>query len=203
MELTVDGVERIDKFVGRAVLSLETANQLGEIRDLLIDPISGELAGLAVKRSADDANTLVSILDIHGIGPDAVIVEGDQSLVLAAASPLSTLPSGLANLVDVKVVTEHGRLLGNIANVFLCLEQRPVFIYEVRSSLFDKLLGRALFFAASFTCAFSDDRSAMVISAEVAEMDHHLEEAAQRVRRLIAPASRAPVLKVEVHTHAK
>jgi uncharacterized protein YrrD len=33
----VDRVERIDKLIGRAVVSLETANKLGEIADLLID----------------------------------------------------------------------------------------------------------------------------------------------------------------------
>lgn len=198
----MDRVERIDKVIGRTVVSVETANKLGEITDLLIDPVSGELAGLAVKRHADQGDTLVSIRDVHGIGPDAVIVKGDHSLVLASASPLIKLPRG-ADLITVKVLTEHGLLLGNIANLFLCLNERPVFIYEVRSSLLDKLLGRAFYFAASLGCALSDDRSALVVSAEPQRMDHRLEAAAERMLKLFTPSSRAPVFTVKVSTHAE
>jgi uncharacterized protein YrrD len=199
----MERVEKIEKLIGRAVVSLETANKLGQLSDLLIDPLSGELAGLAVKRYADESETLVSILDVHGIGPDAVMVEGDQSLVLAAASPLNTLPKASADLVSVKVLTEQGLLLGNISNVFLCLNKKPVFIYEVRSSLLDKLLGRAFYFAASLGCAFSDDRSALVVTAEPHKMDHRLEGAAERLLELFTPSSRAPLFTVKVSTHAE
>jgi uncharacterized protein YrrD len=199
----VERVERIDKLIGRAVVSLETANRLGPASDLLVDPLSGELAGFAVQRSADESDALVSILDIHGIGPDAVIVKGDQSLVLTEASPLNALPRAQADLIGVKVITEHGQLLGNIANLFLCLTERPVFIYEVRSSLIDKLLGRAFYFAASLSCAFSDDRSALVVAAEPEEMDHRVEAAAERLLSVFSSSPRAHVFTVEVRTHAE
>ena len=199
----MDRIERIDKLIGRAVVSLETANKLGPVTDLLVDPISGELAGLVVHRSTDETDALVSILDIHGIGPDAVMVDGEQSLVLTEASPLNTLPRAQADLINVKVLTEHGQLLGNIANLFLCLTERPVFIYEVRSSLIDKLLGRAFYFAASLGCAFSDDRSALVVTAEPAEMDHRVEAAAERLLGLFSHPPRAHVFTVEVRTHAE
>jgi len=199
----VDRAERIDKLIGRAVVSLETANQMGTITDLLIDPLSGELAGLAVKRKADTSDTLVSMLDVHGMGPDAIIVKGDESLVLADASPLATLPRAMADLVNVKVLSEHGHLLGSIANLFLCFDKRPVFIYEVRSSLIDKLLGRAFYFAASLGCAFSDDQSALVVTAEPAEMDHRVEAAVERLLGVFTPVSQAPMFTVQVRTHAE
>ncbi len=84
----MDRVERIDKIIGRAVLSLESANNLGPVVDLLVDPLSGKLAGLVVQRSSDQTETLVSIRDIHGIGPAAVVVEGDESLVLTESVPV-------------------------------------------------------------------------------------------------------------------
>lgn len=188
----MDSVEKIDKLIGRAVVSLESANNLGPVVDLLVDPLSGKLAGLVVQRSTDQTETLVCIRDIHGIGPDAVVVEGDESLVLTEASPLNTLPRAQADLIGVKVLTEHGQLLGNIANLFLCLIERPVFIYEVRLSLIDKLLGRAFYFAASLGCAFSDDRSALVVTAEPAEMDHRVEAAAERLLEPFTVARRPP-----------
>src|SRR5215813_120192 len=180
-------IDSIYKIIGRSVISLETANKLGEIADLLIDPLSGELAGVSVQR-LDESIGVASMLDIHDVGPDAVIVDHDQVLVLVDASPLNTLPMAKNNLIGVKVVTEHGQLLGNISNLFLCVTRRPVFIYEVRSSLIDKLLGRAFYFAASLGWAFSDDGTALVVSGDPDQMDHSVEAAAERLNCAPAPS---------------
>ena len=199
----MDRVERIDKLVGRAVVSLETANKLGQISDLLIDAISGKLAGLVVTRPLDNSEALVSDRDIRGLGPDAIVVEADHSMVLSAASPLNTLTRAKGNLIGVKVLTDHGQLLGNIANIFICYDQRPVFLYEVRSSFIDKLLGRAFYFAAARGCAFSDDKSALVIAGDPEQMDNCLEAAAERLlgdyKSAISPSN---AVHVEVRSHA-
>ena len=197
----MNNVESIDKLVGRDVLSFETANKLGQIVDLLADPLSGQLAGFAIQTTTNQSEALVSIRDVHGIGPDAIMVEGEESLVLTDASPLKPLPRSKRDLVGVKVLTEHGQLLGNIANLFLFISKRPVFIYEVRSSLLDKLLGRAFYFAASLGCAFSDDRTALIVSSEPELMDNRVEAATER---LLGPygSSARPALPVQVHVRS-
>src|SRR5206468_1566016 len=148
--------------------------------DLLIDTSAGQLAGFSVRR-ADETIALASILDVHGIGPDAVVVEHDQSLVLVDASPLNLLPRAKGNLIGVKVITDHGQHLGSISNVFLCIDKRPTFIYEVRSSFVDALLGRASYFAASAGCALSEDGACVVVTAGQEQMHDRLEDAAERV----------------------
>jgi uncharacterized protein YrrD len=196
----VDNIENIDKLIGRAVVSLETANKLGRVADVLTDPLSGELAGFAVKR-LDETDALVSILDIHGIGRDAIVADGDHSLVLVEASPLNALPRGKGNLIGVKVITEHGQLLGRIAKLFLCIDRRPVFIYEVRSMLWDKLLGRSLYFAASLSRSFAADRSALVVAANPEQMDRRVNEAADRLRGPYG-SSRHPAMAVHVEVRS-
>ena len=189
-------VEKIDRLIGRPVVSLETANNLGQINDLLIDPLSGKLAGVVVKRTLDNNESLVSNRDVHGIGPDALVVEAEHSLVLSAASPLNTLTRAQGNLVGVKVMTDQGQLLGSIANIFICHDQRPIFIYEVRSSIIDKLLGRAFYFPAALACAYADDRSALVISGDPEQMDNCVEAAAKRLgyhNSAISPSRAVPV----------
>jgi len=176
----LDNVQNIEQLIGRPVVSLETANKLGHVADLLTDPLSGQLAGFSVRR-LDESYALTSMLDVHDIGPDAIIVERDQSLAPVDDSSLKTLPKAKDNLRGVKVITEHGQLLGNISNLYLCVDKRPVFIYEVRSSLFDKLLGRAFYFAASLGCAFSEDGTALVVTGGPENMYHRLEAAAERL----------------------
>jgi uncharacterized protein YrrD len=198
----LDTVQNVEKIIGREVISLETANTLGRVADLLADPLSGKLTGFVVQRP-DESHAFASILDVHGIGSDAIMVEGDQSLVLAEASPLSNVPQAKQNLIGVKVLTEHGLLLGEISNLYLCIDDGPAFIYEVRSSLFDKLLGRAFYFAASLGCAFSRDGTALIVTGDPEKMDHRLDAA---VERHLGPhhtsLHQTPAVHVEVRTHA-
>ena len=199
----LNNVEKIEQIIGRAIISFETANKLGHVTDLLADPLSGELAGFSVQR-LDESLTLVSMTDVHDIGPDAVIVERDGSLLSNDESPVKTLPKAKENLIGVKVITEHGQLLGNISNLFLCLDRKPSFIYEVRSSLFDKLLGRAFYFAASLGCAFSDDGTSLVVTGGPEDMHHKLENAADR---LLGPHQigfkPTPGIHIEVRSRAE
>jgi uncharacterized protein YrrD len=200
----MDNVENIEKLIGRAVVSLETANTLGRVADLLADPLSGQLAGFSVQR-VDQTYALASILDVQGIGPAAVMLEGEHSLVLVDASPLQALPQAKQNLIGVKVITEQGLLLGEISNLYLCIDHRPAFIYEVRSSLFDKLLGRAFYFAASLGRAFSGDGTSLIITADPETLDHSLAAAIDRLLpgRRITSLHQTPVVHVEVRTHAE
>ena len=73
-------VEKIEQIIGRGIISLETANKLGHVAELLADPLTGKLAGFSVQR-LDESISLVGMPDIHDIGPDAIIVERDDSLV--------------------------------------------------------------------------------------------------------------------------
>lgn len=199
----MDNVQNIEKLIGRPIVSLESANKLGQVSDLLVDPISGQLAGFSVQR-LDESYALVSEGDVHDIGPDAIIIERDDSLVTADSSPVRTQPKAKDNLIGVKVITEHGQLLGSIANLYLCFDKKPAFIYEVRSSLLDKLFGRAFYFAAALGCAFSDDRTALVVSGGPEDMYHRLEGAAQRLLGPHQIGFRQPTsgVHVQVRSHA-
>ena len=66
-------------------------------------------------------------------------------------------------------------MLGEIANVYIDLAEASLLIYEVRSSIIDKLLGHALYFPASFGCAFSEDATRLIVSADVAKADRTLD----------------------------
>ena len=179
--MSESNIQHIDVLIGRPVLSVESANKLGQVHDLIVHPINGEMIGLSVQIS-DQSHFLVDKGEIHSIGPDAVMVQTDQSLVPPDQSPLKAFPLAKNGLVGVKVITEDGKLLGEIANVYFHLEEtRSLFIYEVRSSILDKLLGHALYFPASFGCAFADDASRLVVSNDTENADRKLEAIASRL----------------------
>jgi len=190
-------IDVIDTLIGRPVLSLESANNLGRVYDLVIHPIKGELAGLSIQRF-DQSQALVSQEEIHSIGPDAVMVHSDQSLVPSDQSPIRAFPLAKNSLIGVKVVTENGKLLGEIANVYVHLGELPLFVYEVRSSILDKLLGHALYFPASFGCAFADDATRLIVPNDTEKADRKLNAIVSRLYE--PPEAFAPQVIVRSHS---
>ena len=135
----------------------------------------------------------------HSIGPDAVMVHSDQSLVSSDQSPIKAFPLAKNILIGVKVITEDGKLLGEISNVYVHLGESSLFIYEVRSSILDKLLGHGLYFPASLGCAFADDATRLVVSNNTEKADRKLDTI---VSRLFEPsASFTPQVIVRSHSH--
>jgi uncharacterized protein YrrD len=174
-------VNPIATLIGRTVLSRATGNKLGPIHDLLVNPAEGDLAGLAVQMP-DQSLRLIDYREIYSFGPDAVMINSDESAMPLPASPLKALPLAKHQLIGVKVITEGGKVLGQIASVYIHLAETSLLVYEVRSSLLDKLLGHTLYFPASQGLALSEDAARLVVADGTAEMaDHTLAALADRL----------------------
>ena len=192
----------IGSIIGRPVIAVETANRLGVVSDLIVDPHSGELAGLAIRRP-DENHSVVSIIDVHSVGPHAIMVDGERSLLLSG-SQLNSLPKARTDLIGVKVLTDQGQLLGKIFRVFIRLTPPHAFVYEFRSSILDKLLGHALYFPASLGGALSADTTAFVVNGDTGKMAHSLDFAAQQLSGAYDPRLCQPSgLRIEVRTHTQ
>jgi uncharacterized protein YrrD len=186
-------IHSIDFIIGRAVLARASANKLGQVHDLIIGPSKGDLVGLSL-RLPDESLRLVDYRDIYSFGQDAVMINSDNSAVSVQDSPLKALPLAKNNLIGVNVVTESGNLLGQIANVYTYLAETLLLIYEVRSSILDKLLGHALFFPATQQRAISGDFARIVVAEDTSEKaDNSL---AALEARLFGPPREDPVVTV-------
>jgi sporulation protein YlmC with PRC-barrel domain len=107
---------RARELVGRAVIDLSTAKKLGQIDELVLDPVGRQIAGFVVGRGPSlvgaAAEQVVPASAVHALGPDAVTVRG------AAGVDLRGLPR-LGQIVGRKMVTEGGVLLGTIGDVLI------------------------------------------------------------------------------------
>jgi uncharacterized protein YrrD len=197
--MTATGIiHSIDFLIGRTVLALRSANKIGQIYDLVVDPVKGELGGLAIQR-LDQSLALIEYQEISSFGPDAVMVNSDGSAIPAQDSPLRAAPLA-KKLTGAKVLTEGGKLLGQIANVYIHLAPASLLFYEVRSSLLDKLLRQELFFPASFGRALSEDAKRLVVADDTAEQaDHTLKELEARL--FGPPPEPDPIVVVRSRSH--
>ena len=156
-------VSPINTWIGMPVLSLATGNKLGFVTQVLIDPLSGVLAGVALDRDS------LAYDQIYSFGRDAIMAVSDL-----AVQPLEE--SGLADgrnakrLIGAQVVTESGEVLGTISNVLITLKPPPFAVYAVRRSLLDKILGREFYLSASESHALSDDSERLIVQDSVADL---------------------------------
>jgi uncharacterized protein YrrD len=194
----VDGIHTVDTLIGRSALSRTTANKLGQTHDLLVDPVKGELAGLSL-RMPDGSLRLVAYPEIYSFGQDAIMINSDESAVPVQASPLKALPLARNNLIGANVVTGDGKLLGQVVNVYLRLAETVLLIYEVRSSILDKLLGHALYFPAAEGRAISGDFTRLVVADDTAAKAQNSLEAL--AAKLFGPSREDPVIIVRSRGH--
>ncbi|HEY6189417.1 MAG TPA: PRC-barrel domain-containing protein [Pyrinomonadaceae bacterium] len=192
-------VNPVTHLIGRTVLSRATGNKLGPIHDLIVNPVEGELAGLVVQLP-DQSLRLIDYREIYSFGPDAVMINSDESAMPAQSSPLRALPLARHQLTGAKVITEGGKVLGQIVHVYVHLAETSLLVYEVRSSLLDKLLGHTLYFPASQGRALSEDAARLVVANDTAEKaDHTLE--ALTARLFGPPKDEDPVVVVRSRAH--
>lgn len=154
-------VAPVSELNGKTVLSLATGNQIGQVTDVLIDPISGVLLGLILSATAGGEAGL-PIEKVYNIGRDAIMAISEDSLVAPESGEL--IPGEpVSRLVGTKIITDSGEVLGQISDVFAVLKPPPRIFYEVQQSLLDRLLGRAFFIPASLGHALSDDFARLVV----------------------------------------
>jgi uncharacterized protein YrrD len=152
---------------GKQVISLETGNRLGEVRDFYIDPINGLVVGVTLSGPEGGPHGL-PYESIHSFGQDAVMAVSESFM-----RPVDELGFGkyprAGDLIGTKIITISGNNLGSIRNVFVTLQPPPMVVYSVGESLLDRLLGRELFILASAGHAFSDDGERLVVPDDTAE----------------------------------
>lgn len=193
-------IRTVEFLIGRVVLARETANKLGQIYDLIVDPLKGVLGGLAV-RMPDQTLSLIDAREIYSFGVDAVMINSDSAALPVQESPLKESPLAKTVLTGAKVLTESGKLLGQIAHVYIRLApEESLLFYEVRSSLLDKLLGHSLFFPASWGRALSRDGKRLVVVDDTSEKADHTLHALE-TRLFGPPPDPDPVVIVRSRSH--
>lgn len=161
----VENIVSIDALIGKTVLSRTTGNTLGQVFDLYIDPVEGLLMGLTIQAPNGKLGGL-DYKKVYSFGQDAVMANDDDSIVALDNEWVESHSHARKHLIGIKIVTESGNLLGQVANIFVRLTPPPIAIYEVRESVLDTLLGRNFFIPASTGNALSSRAERIVVSNE-------------------------------------
>jgi sporulation protein YlmC with PRC-barrel domain len=152
---------------GMSLLAVDTGEKLGEVRDVIIQPVEGRVTGLVV-RTLDNDELRLRINDAT-IGPNAVMTSvesfeyaGDRAREMAGGV------RALDELIGSNVVTDDGDLLGRISEIYIVAD-RPQFIYRIAESRIQKFLGRGFFLPGNITRSYAPDGARMIVPADTVE----------------------------------
>jgi uncharacterized protein YrrD len=124
-----------------SVIDLSTAEKLGNVSRIILDPNTRQMPGLEIKRGRFAAPQVVPIETVRAFGHDAITVPNTSGLGERDDFPqLAELP-GLDNLLGAKIVTESGSVLGQIKDVILSDDGRRITEYEFSGGGIGALVG--------------------------------------------------------------
>jgi uncharacterized protein YrrD len=137
-----DHLIRASELSGRAVVNIDTAEKVGRVDRVVLDPDARRVAGFLVSRdSGADGNAMhmtVPAASVHAVGPDAVTIHNRSGVPGTTVDHLHELPAA-SELIGRKVVTADGRLLGRIGDVLVDRRDGAIVAYPIGD---DDVLGR-------------------------------------------------------------
>jgi uncharacterized protein YrrD len=119
---------RSGDLIGRPVVDTSTGNDLAEIRDVIFDRAGGILTGFTLRKRGFLGRRMKAVLplaDVVSVGTDAVMVRNHDALSEPQDAPPSMETAKSADVLDDRVVTESGRVLGVVADVIFIGGRAP------------------------------------------------------------------------------
>jgi len=101
------------KIQGMAVVTLAEAGRVGQVTDLLFD--RSPLRAVALRVRAEEGDVLVPFDRIREIGADAITTDSAEALGVRSRDGRD-MP-GIDEISQLKVVDEHGTLLGTVTEL--------------------------------------------------------------------------------------
>lgn len=142
--LEVDRMRKGKDILGLPVITLDRASKVGVVKDLAIDPDRRRITALLL--SAPDRRgpaRRVPFEAVHRVGPDAVLIEDESSIVASERPERMTLVEGPAKLSGLQVLTDAGRAAGKVSDVLADERSGMIDQYEISTSrLQDLVSGR-------------------------------------------------------------
>lgn len=132
---------------GKAVVTIEGAEKLGRVEDVLIDTDAQRLVALQIKTDRAAELESVPVERIHSIGRDAITLEDGAPGRERHPARERRPESGegmitLDKLLGTKVLSYEGNLLGTVAEVDFDPSSFQITEYEVSSGTLGDITGR-------------------------------------------------------------
>lgn len=129
-------LQRASALIGQPIVTLDTATDVAEVRDVIYAPERSEIAGFALRGrgffSSPDAGVL-PLADVRSIGRDAVMVASADRVRIEDPAFSATLEER-RDVVGNEVLTDAGNVIGRVLDLVVEIDRSRATVvgYEVR-----------------------------------------------------------------------
>ena len=152
---------------GMTVLRINTGDKMGEISDIIIQPVEGRVIGILVRTDEGQERALAT-QDIF-IGKDAVMTKAGAHFVdERSGQGMEGGVPAIGEIIGTNVVTDDGNLIGRVSGVHISLDI-PRAVYHVTESTLQRFLGGGFYIAGDLPIAYSEDGVRLIVPAGTEE----------------------------------
>lgn len=106
----------VQELNGRAVVSIQQAEKLGAIEDVLVNVHQHSLGGLLLKGTLLHGGPAISWSCVRNVGVDAVMVDANDAVGSMSDADAAAL-TRMHTLNGMRMVTDAGELVGTISSI--------------------------------------------------------------------------------------
>lgn len=132
-------MQKASEIIGRAVVAREGAEDVGKIKDLVVDPSGRQVLGFVVGEGLLKSTKVAPWMGIQAIGPDSVIVSASTSIVKVAEAPdIKAVLDKDLSIRGLRLQTTDGKDLGKIDDFQFDEKTGAVLGYELSGGIFGR-----------------------------------------------------------------
>lgn len=156
-------MQKASEVIGRAVVVREGGEEVGKIKDLVLDSTGRQVLGFVVSEGLFKSTKVAPWLGVQAIGPDSVIVAAATSIVKESEAPdIKAVIEKDLSIRGTRLQTTGGKDLGKIDDFQFDETSGAVLGYELAGGVF----GRSSFMPTPLTLELGKDLAFVGIEAE-------------------------------------
>ncbi|WP_051688245.1 PRC-barrel domain-containing protein [Desulfofalx alkaliphila] len=140
------------QLVGMPVISLAEGQQIGRVKELVINPDSKSIAALVIEqRGWFKEQKFIPYGKVHSVGSDAITIDQSSNVQKGSGLPdIVKLTKDKHGVIQAKVVAENGKLLGVVEEFYLDTDKGAIVGLELSGSFIDGLISGRAFLDMAF-----------------------------------------------------
>ena len=131
----------INELLGLPVINLSTGDQVGKVKNVVIDTANYRLVGVLLGHDGwFHAGRGILRGAMKNIGPDSITIEAETAIVSAETLTAQGRTILQEEIIGKELVTAEGNIIGTLTDIFLDVNTGLLTGYEVSDSIIKDLL---------------------------------------------------------------
>lgn len=155
-------VQQSNHFVAMPVFSLEDGEQVGTVKEIVIDNKALEISALIIEpKGFFKEQKIIPYIKVKNVGNDAITIERSSGVTTPTNLPnILSLIKNKNSIIGVKVITETGLTLGYVDEYLVDDETGKIVAFELGGKITGLLNGKARLDAS---CALRLGKDALIV----------------------------------------